>query len=283
VKLAATTPDESRIAPGHGAIELALVAGQTAVTSAWARNPLKLLVPRPRGPSVWACLSSFGGGLVGGDEIQLTLRLAARTRCLLGTQASTKVYRNPRGRPCGHRLHASLDSGSLLVLAPDPVQSFAGSAYEQRQEFHLARDAALVLVDWCCSGRMARGERWAFTRFHSRNELFVEGERLLLDSLLLDPADGPLDGPHRLGRFNCLALVALLGAPLHDAAARLLADVQAQPVPRRGPLVCSAGPLRDGALLRIAGEHTEDVGREIRRHLAFLCDTLGDDPWARKW
>jgi urease accessory protein len=232
---------------------------------------------------VWAFSSSFGGGLLAGDEVQLKLSLAARTRCFLSTQAATKVYRNPSQRPCGHRLEASLGEGSLLVLAPDPVQMYAGSSYQQRQEFHLERRAGLVLVDWCSAGRIARGERWAFTRFHSRNELFVERERIFVDSLLLDPADGPLEEPHRMGRFNCLALVVLTGELVRSAAARILDAIARRPIVRGASLICSASPLADGALLRIAGEQTEAVGLEIQGHLAFLRDLLGDDPWTRKW
>jgi urease accessory protein len=271
------------VASGQGNIEIGFVAGQSTLTSSWATNPLKLLVPRPRGLSVWAFSSSFGGGLLAGDEIQLTLRLAARTRCFLGTQASTKIYRNPRQRPCGHRLTAFLGEDSLLVLAPDPVQMFADSCYEQRQEFHLEKRAGLVLVDWCSAGRVARGERWAFTRFHSGNEIFVARERMLVDSLLLDPAHGPLDSPHRMGRFNCLALVVLVGEPVRAAAARILQDIAGRSIDRVSSLICSASPLADGAILRMAGEHAEVVRREIHCHLSLLCDLLGDDPWARKW
>jgi len=50
-------------------------------------------------------MSSFGGGLVAGDETQVTIKLGEQTRCFLTTQASTKVYRNPFGRPCGHAIH----------------------------------------------------------------------------------------------------------------------------------------------------------------------------------
>lgn len=268
---------------GQGALRVEWVAGQSAVTLAWATSPLKLLTPRPRGTSVWSFLSSFGGGLVAGDETRVDLDVGAGARCFVGTQASTKVYRNPECRPCGHQLNATLAEDSLLVLAPDPVQAFSGSSYDQHQTFHLADGSGLVLVDWFCSGRAACGERWAFNRFHSRNDVFVGGERLLVDSVLLDPADGPLAGSHRMGRFDCLALVLLVGAPVREAATRLLADVAARPVGRRGPLVTSASPIRDGALLRVAGDGAESVGREIHRHLAFLSEMLGDDPWARKW
>src|SRR5713226_2147403 len=85
-----------------------VVDGQSAVTSAWAQSPLKLLVPRPRGPSVWAYLRSLGGGLVAGDETGMELELGERACCFVSTQASTKVYRNPESRLCSHWVQAKL-------------------------------------------------------------------------------------------------------------------------------------------------------------------------------
>src|SRR5262249_14496468 len=93
---------------GKASLEVQLIAGASTVTSSYATSPLKLLPPRPRGRSVWIYTSSFGGGLVAGDQTQLDLTLAAGTCCFLATQASTKVYRNPCLLPCGHRTRAIL-------------------------------------------------------------------------------------------------------------------------------------------------------------------------------
>lgn len=264
-------------------LEVDVVAGRSAATTVCASNPMKLLVPRPRGASVWACLGSFGGGFVAGDETSLDVGLGANARCFLTTQASTKIYRNPRLRPCAHALRAKLEADSLFVLAPDPIQSYAGSTYDQRQEFHLQPGANLVLLDWFCSGRAARCERWAFTRLRSSNEIFLGRERLMLDALLLDQVHGPLDAPNRMGRFNCLALLAMTGPLVADAAALMLAEVESRPVTRRAELVISASPILQGAVLRVVGERGEEVGQEIRRRLAFVTKLLEDDPWARKW
>ena len=268
---------------GHASLKVEVIGGASAVTSAFASSPLKLLTPRPRGRSAWSYTSSFGGGLVAGDETRLELSLGPTARCFLGTQASTKVYRNPDQLPCGHVTHATVDAGGLLVFAPDPVQAFAASTYAQRQEFYLAPDASLVLLDWFTSGRAARGERWAFSRFASRSDVFVDAQRAFLDSIRLDPSDGALDSAHRTGRFNCFATLLILGPLVQDMAAKLLTDIAARPVERRAALVCSASPIREGALLRIASEHVEAVGQELHRHLAPLAELLGDDPWARKW
>ena len=232
---------------------------------------------------MWACVGTFGGGFVAGDETSLDVRLSKGARCFLTTQASTKIYRNPRHRPCSHSLRAQLSEDSLLVLAPDPVQSFAGSIYTQRQEFHLTPSANLVLLDWCSSGRAARQERWSFHRLQSRNEILVDGKTLLVDSLLLDQAHGPLDSASRMGRFNCLALLVVTGPTVAIAAAAILEEINLMPVTRRAPIILSASAISQGAIIRVAGESGEEVGRTIRRFLKFAPEFLGDDPWARKW
>jgi urease accessory protein len=276
-------PPAASPAPGQAALEIQLVAGRSTVITSYATNPLKLLTPRSRGPSAWVYTSSFGGGLVAGDQTRLELRLGSSARCFFSTQASTKVYRNPAARPSGHTTRATLEAGSLLVFTPDFVQAFAGSNYTQHQQFHLDPDASLVLLDGLTSGRAARGERWQFRCFQTRNEVFRDGRRLVLDSLRLDPTEGPLDAPHRTGRYHCLASLLLLGPVCRERAREILAEVSQQPIPRRGALVGSASPVDDGVQLRFAGESSEAVGRELHRHLAPLCALLGDDPWARKW
>lgn len=267
------------IAPGQAKLEVAMVAHQSAVTSALASSPMKLVTPVARGKSVWAYTSSFGGGLVAGDQTQLEVKISGGAPCFLGTQSSTKVYRNPAALPCDHSTCAEVLEDSLLVFAPEPVQAFADSHYSQRQEFHLAPNASLVLLDWFSAGRTARGERWAFKHLESRNDIFIGGERALVDSILLSSEELAA----QMGRFNCLATLLLIGPQLQTASAALLQQIAARPVEKRTTLVCSASRVREGVLLRVAGEEVEAVRRELSNQLTFLREILGDDPWARKW
>lgn len=283
MKLLEKNPETRPTLSGCAQLEVQLVFGESTVVSANATSPLKLLTPRARGESVWAYASNFGGGLVAGDETRLDLHLRTKARCFVGTQASTKVYRNPARLPCSHVTHATLEKEALLVFAPDAVQPFAGSRYRQRQEFHLAEGAGLVLLDWFTSGRAARGERWAFNHFQSWNDVFIRGERVFVDSILLNAETGDLASPHRTGRFNCFAMLLMIGAPLREAAGNLLREISGRPVERTTQLLCSASPVLDGALLRLAGEEIEIVSREIKHHLDFTAELLGDNPWSRKW
>ena len=268
---------------GDAALAVSMIHGRSATTTAWARSPLKLLTPRSRGDSVWAYTSSFGGGMVAGDRTRLEVTIDGGARCFLSTQASTKVYRNPDHLPCAHELVAGIGDDALLILVPDPVQCFAESSYEQRQHFTLGASANLVLVDWMSAGRTARGERWKFHRYLSRNEVERAGKKLLIDALSLDSHDGALDSRFRGGRFNCLATVALFGPRLARYAREILEWCSAQPIALKAGLVFAASPLHEGALLRFAGTSVEEVGRAIHQRLGFVRELLNDDPWTRKW
>jgi urease accessory protein len=273
----------SELASGEAHLHVASVAGQSAVVGSRARSPLHLLTPRSRGGTIWACTSSFGGGLVAGDRTRLELRVDAKARCFLSTQASTKVYRNPARLPCSHELSATIAEEGLLIFAPDPVQCFAESYYEQNQKFYLRASANLVLLDWMSSGRSACGERWRFHRYFSRNEIQREGKKLFVDALLLDASQGAIETRFRGGRFNCLATVILLGPCLEPRARENLNWVNEQPITPGADLMFAASPLHEGALLRFAGTSVEQMGRAIHERLSFIRELLQDDPWSRKW
>jgi urease accessory protein len=276
------TPGIKAIRPvrgGQATLTVEMVFGESTVTSVAASSPMKMLTPVARGRSVWAFASSFGGGLVAGDQTELDLSVRSGARCFFSTQSSTKVYRNPAARPCSHRTKAVLDADALLVFTPEPVQAFAGAYYTQRQEFHLAAGAGLVLLDWYTSGRAARGERWAFSHFESRNDVFIGGQRVLVDSLLLSSPEVP----ERMGRFDCLATLLLVGTPLKAVTETLLQTLAVMPVEPRAAQICSVSPVRDGVLVRLAGIKVENIRRELHHHLGFVSELLGDDPWARKW
>jgi len=264
---------------GEALLEVQRIFGESTVTSASASNPMKILTPVARGGSVWAFTSSFGGGLVAGDQTSLNVTVRSGARCFVSTQSSTKIYRNPNSRPCSHTTRAVLEPDALLVFAPEPVQAFAGSQYVQRQEFHLNGGGGLVLLDWFTSGRSARGERWAFARMESRNDVFVNGSRVLADPLLLT---SPTVSSY-MGRFNCFATLLLIGEALKTNADALFQRLAAQPVEKGAAQTFSAGPVPGGVLVRIAGTEVEKVREALQHHLEFVSELLGDDPFARKW
>jgi urease accessory protein len=271
---------------GLGEVELSLVAGRTAVVTRRATSPLKLLTPRGfANGAARIVASTYGGGLLGGDDVRLSVTVGPGATGVLTTQASTKVYRSGRdGLTSRQRVDVSVADDGLFVSAPDPVVCFAGARYEQVQTFDLSSGGSLLAIDWLTSGRVARGERWAFVRYRSETSIRVDGRLVARDALLLDPADGPVGAPHRLGRFDCVAVAFLVGPAMRGAASEMLDRMKRMPLSRRASLIGSAGPLAgDGAILRVIGPGTEAVGQTLRSVLMVAFGAAGGDPWDRKW
>ena len=274
---------EGSFQPGQGILEIACVGGQSVVTRARCAYPLKLFTPRRHGGIAWVYTSTYGGGIVDGDHTRLVMRIGRGATCVMNTQSSTKVYKNRSGVPCSQYLRAIVSKDAILVVTPDPTTCFAGALYELRQQFELDPGATLIFVDWLTSGRRACGERWAFSRFYSRTDIWLAKEHLLAERLLLDPDNGPIDAPYCLGRFHCLACVVVVGSRLDREIQDILGHVNLQPISTDSQLIEAASPIQYGVLLRILGTSTEQVGRLLRKRLNFLRDVLGDTPWARKW
>lgn len=274
---------ESEAAPreggrsGRGRVAFELADGRTVVTRAFARSPLRLLTPRRPEATAWVYASSFGGGLVDGDDIELDVEVGGGAAALLTTQASTKVYRSPSG--CRQATRATVGSGAALALVPDPVVCFAGARYAQTIDVALEEGASLVLVDGFTAGRSAHGERWQASRYASRVTIERKEGTLLRDALVLDPAHG--DPASRMGRFEAMATMILLGPRFADTARAALdeiASIEAAP----GSLVQAASPVGDGALLRVAAHDTEALTAWLRRRFAPLAAVFDGDPALHK-
>ncbi len=230
--------------PGHGTITISLLPPSTPTLSSLNYTyPLKLISSSPTTlSSGLTCLQIFlltyGGGLVAGDSISLTINLAPLTRLSLVTQGSTKIFKTPsQDIVSGQNLDVRVEKGAGLCYLPDPTQPFVESCYEQMQIFRVEKEASLCALDWVSEGRRARGERWGFWRWAGRNEVWsVRGkgeEKLLLrDNVVLDSSkgeqsfvegiEGRMDG---LGIFGTLILrgplFLSLGEYFMDEFARL--------------------------------------------------------------
>lgn len=267
---------------GAGTLQFEQVRGSTVLTRALAASPLRVLNPGSAGRAAWVYLATFGGGLVGGDSLDITIDAGPGTAALVATQASTKVYRSDLG--ASQRLRARAADGSLLVLLPDPVTAFSGSRYVQEQHVELDEAASLVLVDWLTAGRIASGERWQFDAYMSRTFVRRSGRLLVHDAVSLAPGDGSV--ACRMNRFNCVATVIVTGPAVRAAAARLAGEISTVPLTRQADLLLAAAPLAggdDGTVLRLAGMSVEQVGGVLRQFLNFVPTLLGDDPWACKF
>ncbi|KAI8075006.1 UreD urease accessory protein-domain-containing protein, partial [Gongronella butleri] len=167
-------------------------------------------------------------------------------------------------------------SNATLVSMPDPVTSFQDSSFTSRQVVHL-EDASsqLVLLDWFTSGRLSRGESWAFKYYASRIDVHLGGRLRIKDHMVLED-DGSVAGTTsyagKLQPYTCFATLVIIARndptnPLQKSIARMLALAEANRLmmatfEKHQDILWSASPCLDnnrGILIRIAGMTTEMV------------------------
>ncbi|GAA5894224.1 hypothetical protein JCM5296_004688 [Sporobolomyces johnsonii] len=320
-----------RLAPGDGLITVSLDGQRRAVLQdVQFSYPLKLIVPSRRFLAQVQCVYviGYGGGLVAGDRVRIKVQVREGATLVMLTQGSTKVFKTRAGRYLTAPSYASSSSSSvpstsqlyrlsvapssLLVLLPAPVTCFSRALYDQHQVVHLAdRTSSLVLLDWYTSGRMGmsgggpegatgEGEAWQFERYRSENEIWLAGERIAKDALLLEDENAPSSSPStthgqgpttylaRVAPYSCYATLFLFG----PACASLLAHVQAAfsvltqyKQNRPYSLVWSFSPLEGhpggGGVARCAGDSTEAVREWVTQLLGEggIEELVGRDLW----
>ncbi|KAJ4145550.1 hypothetical protein LMH87_004398 [Akanthomyces muscarius] len=223
-------PKSTPTAGGGSIVAGPLPSGGTGLEIMRYQYPLKLISPSPSSnqSSVLVFLLSYGGGLVGGDSVDLSVKVKKGSKLSLVTQGHTKVFKSPsKSVLTSQVMSVEIEAGGAMCLLPDPVQPFEESVYAQTQIFKTRPGSSLCLLDWVTQGRTARGEDWSFFQWTGRNEVWLLDEagkdRLLVRDKVILAGDGgsSSDGPlrkvmHKMGIFGTLILRGDLMRPLGD-------------------------------------------------------------------
>jgi len=304
-------PTIPNINVGGGRIVARSYGSEVVFSELSSTYPLKLLSPRIAQDGVaLVYILSYGGGLVGGDRVNLTIDVGSGSVLVLLSQGSTKVFKTRPGdrascRPQGsstsslthtitsQTMNISVSPGAALFLLPDPVTCFRNASYNQIQTFRLLGDSAsVVLLDWVTSGRKSLGEEWVFSRYYSVNEVWVDGKKIARDVLLLDDTVNdaqPLPKrtlKDRLAPYSCYATLLLYGPLVQDVISDINAEYETISVFKANSpsnLVWSVSPVshQGGIVVRIAGKETEGVKSWLGNALRKLEDIVGIDVYRR--
>lgn len=178
---------------------------QTVLASAHFTSPLQVMQPTPvpEEGSLLLFLLNPTGGVVAGDRLVTEISLAAGAHVCLTTPSATRVYRS-QGEPALIETRIRLSAGAVLEYVPDRVIPFAGAVLHNVTHVAMEGESRLILYDGLCSGRVARGERWAFAEYKSEVAVERDGRRLFLDRAWLRPPEEEVAGPLRMGPYHYL-------------------------------------------------------------------------------
>lgn len=316
--------DPPRLLAGEGRVHLSASTAHPRFSTSLAAFPLKLLspIPLPSQPANYAVLYTlaYGGGLVAGDLVSLSVALDPGCGLIMLTQGTTKVYkRRPGLRPLSQlrtssppssdpnltrqRLHIRLSSSSFLLLLPDSVSPFRSSIYSQTQRFVLPADrtASVLILDWVNSGRGQRPEEedeeiWSMDSYGSTNEVWVGEERIMRERMVLDNSHFGLKAgdslspvANQLSPYNVYATVLILGPHFATLFSYLtyLSDHTRQFQLKKPPgLTWSFSEIDDklqAGVVRIAACEVEDARKWLREVMTAggIAALIGEGMWPR--
>ena len=119
------------------------------------------------------------GGFVAGDHLSIHAELEEGAHVVMTTPSANRVYRS-LGEESRQSVTLSVAPGAVIEWFPEVTIPYAGSRFVQTMAVTLAKGATALIWDSLASGRVARGERWAFTSLHNEIDLTTaSGARLL--------------------------------------------------------------------------------------------------------
>jgi urease accessory protein len=243
-------------------------AGERCVAHDRHEGPLRVLQPLyPEGPGICHhVLVHPPGGIVGGDRLEIDVRLAAGSHALLTTPGATRFYRSG-GRAATQAVRLIADPGARVEWLPLETLAFPGCDAASELRFELGEGAEMIGWDLLVLGLPASGQ--AFGQGSYRQHLEWPGrwlERATLaadDRLLLDRGPG-LDGRPVVGTLwwargaGPEAAAAAAVAPAADDASRLVEA--ARDLAGGGPLASHVGASAIGpglVVLRLLADRVE--------------------------
>jgi urease accessory protein len=236
---------------------------------------LKARFPR-RIVSGWmdVVMLNTGGGVAGGDRLDVAVGVGAEARATITAQAAERFYRAlARDAPSRVRTRLTVEAGASLEWLPQETILFDRCALDRRLEVDLAADAYFLGVETLVFGRAAMGERVRQGWLRDLIRVRRGGELLLHDAIRLD---GEIDAMlQRRAVGGGAGAVATMVYVAPDAAGRLDAVRAAL-----GPAEAGASAWNGMLVARIVGVDSAS----LRRTVVAVLDVLREArPLPRVW
>ncbi|HEY6728936.1 MAG TPA: urease accessory protein UreD [Polyangiaceae bacterium] len=267
----------------HGRLELAFraSAGRTGLSRNEHRGPL--VVQRPFYPEANGCCHVYlvhpPGGVVGGDQLELDVRVNEQAHALITTPAATKLYRSS-GPSATIAQRLVVERGATLEWLPQETIAFSGSIASLTTHVELARGASFVGMEVLCLGRPAAGERFERGRLRQRLEIWQGGQRLLIEQLRLTGGGPELRQAWGLGGHTTLGTLVAVHGLSPEAWARRVPDLVLRVREEVAPLggLAAVTQVAGALVCRFLGDGARPAQAVLRRAWELVRPELTQSP-----
>ena len=184
--------------------------GTTRLLDRWHCGPLrvqKALYPED-GAVCHAIIVHPPGGVVGGDELAIDIKVAAEAHAVITTPGAAKWYKS-NGKRSKQNVQIELGTNARMEWLPQEAIFFNAAQVQLSQAITLAKGARYLACDILCFGRRASGETFQTGRIAQHSTIHHDGKLIWFEQ-------GALTGGSDL-------MTSALGLNGHSVCATLIA------------------------------------------------------------
>ncbi|MCW3464927.1 urease accessory protein UreD [Chitinophaga nivalis] len=133
----------------------------------------------------------YSPGVMDGDALQVSVHCPEHVEMKLFTQSFNKVH--PMKKGASQAMHVKVDEHAILQYLPQPTIPFKNAIFDMDNLIEVAANGHLIWGDIISGGRIHSGERFEFSKLHSRTKVYSGGKLVFFDNQLMAPRKQPLE------------------------------------------------------------------------------------------
>lgn len=230
--------------------------GATRLVSREHFGPLLVQKPLyPEGQKVChAVIIHPPGGIVGGDQLEVSAHAEASANAQITTPGAAKWYK-ANGHVSQQKIRICVDQGACLEWVPQETIFYNNANVAIDHQVTLSEDAIYVGCEILCFGRTASGETFDHGQIKQRTSIRRNNKMIWLEQIRLQGESPAMNGPLALSGKTVCATLILTGKtipqPLLD-----LAREEAQKITRNAGQV-GISQLKSIVVARYLGNSSE--------------------------
>lgn len=236
-----------------------------------------LLVQKPLYPEGQECCHAVivhpPGGVVGGDELNISVRAGDGSHALLSTPGAAKWYRG-NGYVSRQHVDIAVDKDAAIEWLPQESILFNSADVVFDNRVALQAGARYLGCEILCFGRTASGERFHQGRVRQRLSITLDGKPLFIEQGTLTGEGAGMSSPLGLAGHTVCASLICVGGPLESGVLARVRDACA-PLSEAGGKF-GATQMKSVLLVRYLGDSSEIARRVMLAAWQILRPALLD-------
>jgi urease accessory protein len=225
-------------------------------------------------------LHNLSGGVLGGDQLEVTVEVGPGAVVQVTSTGATRIYRSRKDvRPGYSKTCIRVEDDGLVEYLPDQLIPFAGSRYRQETRIELGENAGLFWWEIISPGRAACHELFAYDLLQLKTSISALGKPIALEHMKIEPARRSISSLARLGEYRYFSTFYVCRVGTDPSRwlelEKLLGEFAGQwSKPSR--IVWGVSPLRaHGIVVRALSSNCGDITKRLpdfwRAAKLFLC------------